>query len=1163
GVSTLGVFSSTPSVNAYVYDEVMIKDIQPGDEIATLDETTGKISWQKVKALLDMGVKTAHRLATADGRQIRTTKEHPYLVKDLNGRDPKHSSPINGAGWVAAGEIKAGEFIAVPKPKVGVFIDDANMFYAQKKAGWRIDYGKLRELLAYSFEVKFMNYYLAMPGVSDTAFKKTEKFLEPFRRAFGSILTFRTKPLKYIYDEERKEWIKKGNVDSEVLLDVLDRLEELDVVVIMSGDSDYKALAQTLAKKGKKVLFAGFEDNMAWELRQMKHLYLNRVREAVELGANKKAPEKTGVPLLSLVYSRQELLSSGDVDNGFVWARVDGVEKVAEEQVYDIEVEGTHNFIGNDIVAHNTYVSGTGFFGGAITATSTLNVTGLTTLGYASTTQIGSTGSAYFATSGGNVGIGTTSPAGKLDVNGDLVLRDSLLLGTTVESEGLISWSGTNFVIRGATDRALSLGSNGVNSRILIDTVGNVGIGTTTPNSLLSVANTGTRQLMLTDTDGGVDLKHMYIESADGTLRFGEFNDALTTATERIRIDASGNVGIGTTSPVGLLSVEMGTNQFPFWVGDEGTSTPAFVVRGSGNIGIGTGAPAKLLDVNGGMIRIQRSNDAVGLKVMNTDADAIGNRSQITMSPSATFTGETEGSYIYSIQETVNAPFQVGLGFGTYDVTPQDRMIIKAGGNVGIGTTTPNSILNIAGATPKFTLTDNNAGANLKHWFLQSTGGAFRISTTSDALVDQTAPPPFVITSGGNIGIGTTSPYELFSVSGRAVITATTTIGVSSTAQQAGINIGFGGLCVDNDGTCVASTTGRISSVTSTTGNTDVAEIYLSDEILEKGDIVAAAGGTKVKKASLDNLAGIIGVVSTDPGVILGLGPDQTAEANYPIALVGRVPVKVNLESGPIKIGDRITSSSVAGVGTRATTSGMTVGIALEPFSDAATTTGKILVFVNLGYSKLDSEIAGGNASGWIVDQASGRIKTSYTLDMDNKDIVNARRILSASGLWSIDENGKLIVQEIQTQKLTVTGPQGITIYDEDTGTPYCLKMKSGQIVSVSGTCVFNPSAPSASSTPSAPPADTTPPTITILGNNPAIINIGASYADPGITITDNVDQNLGYTASLDGGPPLSQGAGLSLDTSTTTTHAILYTATDNAGNSANATRIVQVTAPL
>ncbi|MEK7101552.1 MAG: hypothetical protein AAB882_00160, partial [Patescibacteria group bacterium] len=48
---------------------------------------------------------------------------------------------------------------------------------------------------------------------------------------------------------------------------------------------------------------------------------------------------------------------------------------------------------------------------GNFSTNGTLSVTGLTTLGYASTTQISSTGSAYFATTGGSVGIGTTSPS--------------------------------------------------------------------------------------------------------------------------------------------------------------------------------------------------------------------------------------------------------------------------------------------------------------------------------------------------------------------------------------------------------------------------------------------------------------------------------------------------------------------------------------------------------------------------------------------------------------------------------------------------------------------------------------------------------------------------------------------------------------------------------
>ena len=57
----------------------------------------------------------------------------------------------------------------------------------------------------------------------------------------------------------------------------------------------------------------------------------------------------------------------------------------------------------------------------------------------------------------------------------------------------------------------------------------------------------------------------------------------------------------------------------------------------------------------------------------------------------------------------------------------------------------------------------------------------------------------------------------------------------------------------------------------------------------------------------------------------------------------------------------------------------------------------------------------------------------------------------------------------------------------------------------------------------------------------------------------DNVNQNLGYTASLNGGLELLQGDGLTIDTSQTGTHTIIYKATDQAGNTATAERIVNV----
>jgi hypothetical protein len=168
----------------------------------------------------------------------------------------------------------------------------------------------------------------------------------------------------------------------------------------------------------------------------------------------------------------------------------------------------------------------------------------------------------------------------------------------------------------------------------------------------------------------------------------------------------------------------------------------------------------------------------------------------------------------------------------------------------------------------------------------------------------------------------------------RVTYGGTTTIGqVNQTVTQAGLQIGFGGLCVDNDGSCVASTSGRISAVSYTTGNADLAEAYLSTEELQPGEIVYAKGGIEVGRASTSGQP-ILGVVSTHPGLSLGTDDEKSSPIpRYPIGLSGRVPVLISDEHGPIQIGDRIVLSSVPGIGMKSTSTRSTmVGIALESF---------------------------------------------------------------------------------------------------------------------------------------------------------------------------------------------------------------------------------------
>ena len=124
-------------------------------------------------------------------------------------------------------------------------------------------------------------------------------------------------------------------------------------------------------------------------------------------------------------------------------------------------------------------------------------------------------------------------------------------------------------------------------------------------------------------------------------------------------------------------------------------------------------------------------------------------------------------------------------------------------------------------------------------------------------------------------------------------------------------------------------------------------------------------------------------------------------------------------------------------------------------------------------------------------------------------------------------------------------------------------------MTTVSGSCTSLP-APVTSGdagTPGPSPApsgenDTEAPVITLMGNNPAEITVGTAYADLGALVSDNVDQNLGLKAIVDGADVGDPG-NIAIDTSGAGVHEIEYYATDQAGNRGSAIREVQVTDPF
>jgi len=125
----------------------------------------------------------------------------------------------------------------------------------------------------------------------------------------------------------------------------------------------------------------------------------------------------------------------------------------------------------------------------------------------------------------------------------------------------------------------------------------------------------------------------------------------------------------------------------------------------------------------------------------------------------------------------------------------------------------------------------------------------------------------------------------------------------------------------------------------------------------------------------------------------------------------------------------------------------------------------------------------------------------------------------------------------------------GITIYDRTTGLPVCVYIEDGVMQSTNGPCVTTGGGTGTSTPPAGGEtgattddgADTEPPQIIINGANPAHLTVGDTYSDMGAIVSDNVDENLGYTAT-----------GIEdVDTTATGTYFVHYDAADSAGNTA------------
>jgi hypothetical protein len=195
-------------------------------------------------------------------------------------------------------------------------------------------------------------------------------------------------------------------------------------------------------------------------------------------------------------------------------------------------------------------------------------------------------------TSGGNVGIGTTSPQNDsgykgLTLNGTTGAQLGFMTnGTLVSNIYSDATSGLNLVT--ATVVPISLYTNGA-ERMRITSAGSVGIGTTSPAGFFTIAksvNSGTADVLYLSNPSqtGVTAASLNFINADSVIKssiaaavFG--NDYMTfnvgSNTERMRITSAGNVGIGRIAPDYLLEVNNSIKSFGSFVSDGNGSVAA------------------------------------------------------------------------------------------------------------------------------------------------------------------------------------------------------------------------------------------------------------------------------------------------------------------------------------------------------------------------------------------------------------------------------------------------------------------------------------------------------------------------------------------------------------------------------------------------------------
>jgi hypothetical protein len=421
-------------------------------------------------------------------------------------------------------------------------------------------------------------------------------------------------------------------------------------------------------------------------------------------------------------------------------------------------------------------------------------------------------------TSAGDVGIGTSSPASKLDVNG------------TISVAGLSSVTSRFFGYSGSY-AAIQIGAPSSNN-------GNVALGVNV-NAVAGSAFNGQNQVILPNNGAlfvnaaGTDFIGAIRRDSSNRILLGPTNASGLTAGDVV-IDTGGNVGIGTTSPTAKLNVVGGNirldnNQGLEWGGGNnfiyGNETSDFIavatngterarIDSSGNLGLGvtpsdwSSASRPALQLPNGAAMFTRSGSTfLGQNFFYNNSDT----GTYIANGFATIYNQTSGQH-----QWFNAPS--GTANNTAALT--QAMTLDASGNLGVGETSPafglGSGVQVTRSGIATLRLQNSAGSNSFELAADSTANGVRFYGLNNApfIFSPSATERMRLDSSGNLGLGVTPSAWFASSKAFQFGTAGVIEGrVGAAVAQFGCN-----WYIDSAGTYKYTTTAEATRYSSTSG---------------------------------------------------------------------------------------------------------------------------------------------------------------------------------------------------------------------------------------------------------------------------------------------------------------------------------------------------------